>query len=179
MKGVIFLLLKNFIEGLLGKEKFDEIRKEAGLTSAILATDGYPDEVFEKMLDITAQRAHQSRSEIERQFGKFAIHELKKSYVVFFRPDFTAKDFIKDMNRVHQQATKNIPGSTPPIFEYEEPDENTLVINYKSQRKLCDFLKGLIEGAAEIYNEKATITETQCMKRGAPCCTLVVKFSKP
>jgi predicted hydrocarbon binding protein len=49
-------------------------------------------------------------------------------------------------------------------------------MGYVSHRKLCAFAEGLIEGAAEHYNEPVSIAQPTCMLRGDPACALVLQL---
>ena len=45
-------------------------------------------------------------------------------------------------------------------------------MRYRSERRMCAFAEGLIEGAAEHFGERATIAQPQCMHRGDDHCVL-------
>ena len=49
-------------------------------------------------------------------------------------------------------------------------------ITYSSSRRLCHLLRGLTEGTAGSFGERATITETECMLRGGEACRLDVRL---
>jgi hypothetical protein len=80
------------------------------------------------------------------------------------------------MDKVHKQATKNILNATPPRFEYEELPDGRLLMHYRSERKLCSVLRGLILGVGIYFNEKLQVMETACMNNGSPRCTMEVTF---
>ena len=48
---------------------------------------------------------------------------------------------------------------------------------YKSERKLCDLLEGLIDGVAEHFNEKISYKHVKCMKENDDNCILEIKFN--
>jgi predicted hydrocarbon binding protein len=52
-----------------------------------------------------------------------------------------------------------------------------VTIAYSSPRRLCTLLRGLTEGTAQYYGERATIEEPTCMRRGDERCTFEVRFS--
>lgn len=80
-----------------------------------------------------------------------------------YRPYFigvkTAKEFLLKMDSVHAKTTRNMPNAHPPRFEYEWEGEKTLIMKYKSQRGLIDFMVGLIKGVGKHYNEELKVTK--------------------
>lgn len=176
MKGVIFNLFEEFVEKKWGKQTLQELKKENSKT--YMTVGNYPDEELVGLLQKLSSLTKKDLGTLLQDFGRFIFQEselLHKMYGVHFKKP-NAKEFLKNMDSVHVQTTKAMPGATPPRFEYEEPDEKTLIMKYKSPRKLCMLLKGLIEGVLNYYREKATITETQCMNRGSSYCCFKITF---
>ena len=56
--------------------------------------------------------------------------------------------------------TKNIPNASPPRFDYEWNDTNTLIMKYKSNRNLIDILVGLVKGVGNYFQEDLTVSKT-------------------
>jgi len=63
------------------------------------------------------------------------------------------------MDSVHAAVTKSVPNSHPPRFEYEWKNEKTLIMKYKSQRGLIDFVVGLAKGVGKLYGENLKVTK--------------------
>jgi len=63
------------------------------------------------------------------------------------------------MDSVHVASTKSIPGANPPRFDYEWNDEKILIMKYKSQRGLIDFMVGLIKGVGKLYKADLKVTK--------------------
>lgn len=66
------------------------------------------------------------------------------------------------MDSVHAQLTKMIKGAKPPRLIPTEIDNTTFTITYQSKRGLFEYFQGLLEGAAEYFNEKM---ETEILDR--------------
>ena len=112
------------------------------------------------------------------EFGKFWVSNTGlESYPTFFKlAGKTSREFLLNMNKVHIEVTKNIRNARPPIFEFEELPDRRLLMHYRSDRRLCDALRGLIAGVGIHFNEELQIKETSCMKNGDPQCTMEVSF---
>ena len=57
------------------------------------------------------------------------------------------------LDSIHVGMTKTMPQATPPRFNYEWKDKDTLIMEYRSQRDLIDFAVALIKGVGRFYNE--------------------------
>ena len=177
MKGIIFKLFEEYAEEVLGRDILAEAKKRCGLERTIfLATGSYPDEQLLSLIKAAADITGRSADDILYECGRYAIKPLSEIYSPFFKVK-SAKEFLKNMDRVHTSMTRTLPGATPPRFTYEEPSERELVIFYRSLRKLCTFAKGLIAGVADYFHERIAVEERRCMKRGHPACELHLTFS--
>ena len=63
----------------------------------------------------------------------------------------SAKELILGMDKIHYQVTKILPNAHPPRFDYEEIDEKTLKVHYKSHRKMINFYIGLVKGVGKLF----------------------------
>jgi predicted hydrocarbon binding protein len=41
---------------------------------------------------------------------------------------------------------------------------------------MCGFAKGLVHGVAQHYGQRVNVTESSCMERGDPTCSIRVKL---
>lgn len=178
MKGIIFSVLKEFAGNRYGEDGRQVFKKATGLT-APLATLDYPDEKVILAIGELAKLSKKNPEEVLADFGYYFAAEsqiMQKTYAAYFNSAHDAKSFLLKMDAIHVQTTKALPGAKPPRFDYEDRG-NELVVIYRSERKLCHLLKGLIEGIGFRYNNKPlTWNEESCMLKGAKTCRLVVKF---
>jgi hypothetical protein len=104
---------------------------------------------------------------------------LDKKYPVFFESYRSTREFVLALNGIiHPEVRKLYPGADTPVFEFDTSSADTLVMNYRSKRKLCSLVEGLTEGAAAHFNESVSIQHPQCMHRGDSNCRLGLTFSK-
>lgn len=177
MKGVILVVFEDFARGLFGRERWSKLREEAGVSEPLFVPmDDYPDEQFISLVKATSSAAEKSVDEIIYDFGLFVIPEFVRMYEFFFKPHTSARELLLKMDEVHAVSTQTIFGAKPPRFQCEKLSDGSLVVKYSSQRKMCSFLRGLIEGVARHYKERVKITERTCMKQGAPRCELAIDF---
>lgn len=72
------------------------------------------------------------------------------------------------------RRTMPLPGAATPVFVFDTSSQSTLVMEYRSARRLCAFAEGLLHGAADHYGERLAIERPQCVKRGDDRCVLAV-----
>ncbi len=178
MKGIIFSVLQEYAGNRHGAEGREAFRRATGLTLP-LATSDYPDEKVAAAVGALTDLFGNKPEEVLADFGRYFVAEsplVQKTYAAYFRNARDAKDFLMKMDSVHVQVTKALPGATPPRFDYEDRGSE-LVVVYRSERKLCSLLKGLIEGIGLRYNGRPlSWREEACMLRGAKACRVAVRF---
>jgi len=177
MKGIINQCAVELVKNKFGEEKLKQILKEAGLPEdiEIVALEDYPDEVTVKFIEAASKVLNITPEDVMLAFGDYWVNEFApKKFRVIYGKYKTAKDFLRGMDETHKWATQTMEGSTPPHFEYEEPDENTIIMHYFSRRKLTKILEGLIKGVLKYFKTEAEVTQIDSDKPGAVCAFKIV-----
>ncbi|MCK4412518.1 MAG: heme NO-binding domain-containing protein [Candidatus Eisenbacteria sp.] len=179
MKGVINKGIQELIEGRFGADAWAEIKSRAQCAEPFFAiSEDYPDELTVALAGAASETLGIPVDTLLVEFGKFWVPNTgRDSYPTFYQlAGKTAREFLLNMNRVHEQVTRNAPSATPPVFTYEEVPDGTLCMHYHSQRGLCPVLRGLILGVGELFEEPLEVVETACAREGAPHCVMEVRF---
>jgi hypothetical protein len=79
---------------------------------------------------------------------------------------------------IHELVRVAMPNALPPKLAVSELAYQRVAIVYSSPRRMCALLRGLVDGTARHYGEKAEIEEQSCMHRGAEACTFEVHFHR-
>ena len=179
MKGIINKGIQELVEAKFGAETWDKIKELAKCEEPFFsASEDYPDQMTLDLANATSEISGLSLETVLVEFGKFWVPNTGfESYPSFFRlSGTTAREFLLNMNRVHNQVTRNIPNSAPPKFECEELPDGRLLMHYQSERKLCALLQGLILGVGIHLKEEIQVKEVACVEKGNPRCTMEVTF---
>lgn len=179
MKGIIFTVLNKMVEEKFGLQAWDDLIQESNLSSGGVFTSAktYPDSDLFALVGAISSKTGVAVPELVQSFGKYTLHELAKAYPQFFKGK-TLKPFLKSVHSIiHVEVLKLHPGAELPTIEYEEPAEKSLVMLYRSKRKMCHLAHGLIEGSAEHFGSKITKRETQCLHRGDDHCRIEIEFN--
>lgn len=179
MKGVINKGIQELVEAKFGAEAWATIKEMAKCEEPFFSiSEDYPDQ---KILDLANAASEVSGLSLETvlvEFGKFWISNTGlESYPTFFKlAGKTAREFLLNMNAVHKQVTKNIRNARPPSFEYEELLDGRLLMHYRSDRRLCAVMRGLILGVGIHFDEELQSKKIACMNNGDPQCTMEISF---
>ena len=88
-----------------------------------------------------------------------------------------SEDFIKDVNNIiHPEVKKLYPGAICPHFHMVQTSQKSLMLVYKSSRKLCALAEGFMESSAALYGNEMKIQQTECIHEGKDRCVFVVEW---
>lgn len=181
MKGVIINLFEKYVENKYGELFLEEIYEKAKLsvgTPPFVGPLSYPDTEIFKMVDFLSVKKERNQSEIFYDFGKFCIPVLAEKYPVFFDKAANTTELLKTVNDIHNLEVKKLYDDVKlPEVNIDEKRDG-LILHYRSELKLCDFLKGMIEGTAHLFKEKISYEKIQCMKDGDYECKFNISFIK-
>ena len=178
MKGIVFNLLNEMIEEQLGLEAWDELLNQTGLDGIYVATQTYPDD--ELLALVAAAEAHTQTpaADLVRAFGEYMVPAFAKNYPVFFENQSCLKSFLLTVDQViHVEVRKLYPEAGLPEFQYEDRDDDSLTMIYRSPRKLCALAEGLIAGSAKHFQQNYELKHDVCMHNGSDHCSLELKMT--
>ena len=183
MKGIVFNLLEEVVTAHLGEQAWDTILANSGVDGAYTSLGNYPEEEFARLLECLSLTIGKSNREALKWFGQLAMPHLVDRYPEFFTAHKGMRSFLLSLNDViHAEVRKLYPGADVPVFEFETPAgaaaHDTLIMHYRSKRKLCQLAEGFIAGASAQFGEVVTVTQPNCMLDGAPSCAIVCRFEK-
>ena len=178
MKGIIFNLFEEVVVEEHGDDVWEDMLEKAQIDGAYTAVGSYPDEQFLWLLGAMPTGGTESPDELLRWFGAKAIPLLARRYPVFFAGHTSTRSFLLTLNDIiHPEVRKLYPDADVPVFDFDTPSNNgTLVVGYRSGRRLCMLAEGFIQGAATHFGEHVGIEQPQCMHRGDERCELVCSF---
>jgi len=96
------------------------------------------------------------KDEIWGIMGEENVKTFGKLYPGFFRHE-SAYQFLKSMNDVHIIVMKRFKGATPPTLDVTPISSHEIYFTYRSKRGMGSYLKGLIHGVANYFNEKIEV----------------------
>lgn len=181
MKGIVFNLLEDVVTTHVGEAAWDKVLAHAGADGAYTSLGNYPDESFVRMIAVLARASRKTDRQVLAWFGRQAMPFLAERYPEFFSVPRGLRGFLLSLNDViHAEVRKLYPGAEVPVFEFESPagtaGHDTLLIRYRSKRRMCPLAVGFILGASDHFREKVAIGQPHCMLDGAPECVIECRF---
>lgn len=178
MKGVIFNILEDFVNEKYGDYFFDALLEKITLRSdgVFVGPGTYPDEDFETLFEAIIKQQNLNTTETLRAFGKYLFFKLMDLYPDYITTD--ARSFIKSVDSIiHVEVKKLYPAAILPSFDYEDVNEKTLRMIYKSKRKYADLLDGLLDGTSEYYSNSISFKRvSDKMEEDIQVCEYEIKF---
>ena len=177
MKGIVFNLLEEVVRREHGEDAWDSLLEAAGLDSAYTSLGSYADEELMKLVVAAASATNTRPDAVLRWFGRKAIPLLAEKYPVFFAGSKSARPFLLTLNEIiHPEVRKLYPGAVVPMFDFDASRPDSLLVGYRSERKLCALAQGFVEGAGDHYGEELAFEQLQCMHRGDEKCVFQIGF---
>ena len=178
MKGIINKGIQEMVEKMFGEKTWQKVKSLAGCKEPFFAISlEYPDKSTLALVKAASEVTGLPMETVMIEYGKFIVpNTLKENYPAYFKlAGSSAKEFLLNMDRVHNHVTKVMTKVAPPRFEYEEVN-GKLLMKYQSKRKLCPVLHGLILGVGILFEQELQVKEIACMQNGDSHCIMEVTF---
>ena len=163
MKGIIFIATKELILSEFGKEKWNKIIKNSGLTKEpmFVPTSNVDDGLFLRIIDSIQKTLNLTLSQVANAFGNYWINIYSPDlYGEFYKRSKNAKEFLLNVDKIHKVVTENMKDAHPPTFIIQEQG-NSLIMEYKSERNLIEIAMGMIKGVGKYYKEQLKINKIE------------------
>jgi hypothetical protein len=178
MYGLIFAELRKYAEDRFGEGTWPELLHAAGVERQVfLNVNEYSDEEAVALLTAAAERGKQQAAEMQEDFGSFIVADLVQVYGPMIKPEWNTLDLLENTeDMIHELIRRKNPEAKPPTLGCSRESANEVLISYSSPRRMCGFAKGLVHGVAQHYGQRVNVTESSCMERGDPTCSIRVKL---
>lgn len=160
MKGIIFTEFYELVESAFGMDMLDDIIDACDLPSGgtYTAVGTYDHAEIAALVTALSEKAGVAVPELLKTYGSFLFGRFTKLYPDFFQETTTAFAFLESVeNTIHVEVRKLYPKAELPSFDTERPNEDTLVMVYRSTRHLEDVAHGLILGCLEHFGETCDV----------------------
>jgi predicted hydrocarbon binding protein len=179
MKGIVFNIFESFLVEHHGRDFFYEVVDESNLITEepFVSPGTYPYEDLLEILGVTCRKLEISPEDALRAFGKYSFKFLDEKYPEYKKKNNTPILYLEGIEEIiHQDVKKLYPDAKPPVFKYEKESDHHLQVEYISERKLCHFMEGLIEGIEELFSRKISYSQLQCVHSGAKSCIFKIEL---
>ncbi|MEX0768192.1 MAG: heme NO-binding domain-containing protein [Microthrixaceae bacterium] len=154
MKGVVFILVEEFVTEQFGADAWDALLEESGLDGVWTTLGSYPDEQLGLLVQAATKQFDLPAEQVQRLVGQGAFAGLAAQYPYLLEQHDSCRTVLLDLNGIiHPEVMKLYPGAQTPEFEVTEQDDGLLHLRYRSPRALGPLAEGLVAGAAAHFGE--------------------------
>jgi hypothetical protein len=152
--GVIFQSFRDYLVAEHGRDVVQTVF--AGEPEHLLS-EAYPDAALIRLIGAAAAAAERDVDEVVYGLGVFTAETtFSRLYPAFFDQTPTPRAFLLTVEEhIHELIRATIPRAGPPRLAIAALGENGVRIQYSSPRRLCVLLRGLTEGTARHYGQRA------------------------
>lgn len=157
--GSIFLLLKKFVENNYSADTWIKLTETAGTPpSSYDIHKNYPARELFALISTAAYHMGFSENDLKEKFGEYLVPDLLCMYKSHIPPSWKTFEMLLYTEQVMHKAVRNeASGANPPVLHISKVNDNTLIIDYYSKRKLASLAIGIIRGIAKFYKESERV----------------------
>jgi Methyl-accepting chemotaxis protein len=160
MKGTVVATWMKTCRKLYGNDTVDKVMDSVGWGASKIFSpiENVDDAQVKEVISLIASGNNVQVGVLWKEIGLDNINTFSNDYPAFFKHE-NVYSFLKSMFDVHVVMTKKFPGAKPPLVTLTPISNRKAIFEYKSQRGMFDYLKGMIEGSCRYFNEKIEIKE--------------------
>ena len=158
--GSIFFLLRKFVIHSFSIAHWSEILGIAGLSGEVFDIhQNYPLENLNSIIDSASELSGIKVFDLKEKFGEYMVPDLFVMYHSYLNPNWKTFDVLENTEKVMHGAVRSMNSSaSPPVLHVNRVNENLIIIDYHSKRKMGSLAIGIIKGIALFYNESTEIS---------------------
>ena len=161
MYGLVNQALQGLISEQYGIEKWNIVKKKAGIEiDYFVSNEPYEDNITFDLIATASEILNVSSAQILHSFGGYWIlRTSREKYGDLMKAGGSNfLEFMMNLPNFHSRIMLIYPKLSPPEFMMDKKSDSELIMHYYSIRNgLTDFVLGLIEGIAEMFDTQITI----------------------
>ncbi len=183
MYGMVNKAVEELIVSRFGNKKWQAIKEKAGVNvDVFLSTEGYPDKLTYDLVSAASEVLGLPTREILVAFGEhWVLKTAKQGYGSILEANGrTLAEFLINLPSLHTRVAMIFPDLQPPRFQCCDVTGDSLLLHYHSHRPgLTDFVVGLLQGLAIMFETRAEIQIAERKSEGADHDVFLVRWQNP
>lgn len=172
MYGMVQLGMQQLVTTRYGADTWLSITAAAGEPDLVsVSNQPYPDALKFSLVAAACDLLEIDASDLLREFGRYWVRDFAPEHYssLLDAAGATFPEMIRSLNSLHTRAGLIFRGYQPPRFEVLEEDEQTVRLQYTSEREgLSPFVIGLLEGLGDRFSLNLEIEQVADKSQGAP-----------
>ncbi|XP_014663659.1 PREDICTED: soluble guanylate cyclase 88E-like [Priapulus caudatus] len=162
MYGLLVQGIAEYLRTTLGEQKWEEIRKRAGVRQHSFTTHKvYSETVIPRICQATVELTGVNRDDLMESFGFYFVqftgnYGYDRIQKVLGR---NLRDFLNGLDNLHEYLRFSYPKLKPPSFLCQSESRHSMTLHYRSRRKgYVSYVKGQIKSIARaVYRQEVKI----------------------
>lgn len=159
MHGIIFTLLKRYVQTTYDHSAWVRLVEESGLSAADFNhRDVYPDEHLYTLVGTAAEHTGIPATELQEKFGEYLVPDLLYMYHKLMQPEWRTLEMLEHTEKVmHTQVRAHHPENRPPVLDVQRTGPQEVLVEYVSPRRMGALAVGIVRGLARYFDEEDSI----------------------
>lgn len=160
MKGVVFTEFLAFVAEIWDEDMVDDIIEAAALPSqgAYTSVGTYDHREIVSLLFQLSERGQCPVDDLMERFGFYLAGRFSEVFPSFFSRCSNLYTFLASIDDyIHVEVQKLYPDAELPSFDVLQNDGVTMVLRYRSTRKMDALAEGLMHGAASHFGKNIRV----------------------
>jgi hypothetical protein len=181
--GMVNKAMEELIVSGYGAGKWQAVKEKAGVHDVVfLSSESYPDKLTYDLVSAASDVLELPAREILVAFGEhWVLKTARLGYGSMLEANGrTLSEFLINLPSLHTRVAMIFPDLQPPRFHCSDITEDSLHLHYHSHRLgLTDFVVGLLQGLAVMFETPAEIQITERKSEGADHDVFLVRWQNP
>ena len=170
MYGIVNKAIEDLVKENFGVEKWDKVKSRSGVDiDVFLSNEPYNDDITYKLAGAVSEEMNMPLNQVLNAFGEWwVLRTGKEKYGGLMQAGGTSlKEFLVNLPLFHNRVMLIYPKLTPPEFRITDILDRSVHVHYFSKREgLQEFVRGLLQGLAKMYDVEVTIEMIQSRDDG-------------
>ena len=161
MYGMVNKAIQDLVTSKFGEDKWIAIKNKVGFEDDFFVSmQSYPDQLTYDLVGATSETLDLAPGDVLEAFGEYWIlYTAEEGYgEMLALSGSNLKEFLSNLNMLHERITHIMPDLQPPKFTVEEISSNEVNLTYESYREgLAPLVVGLLRGLGTRFGDKCEI----------------------
>lgn len=180
MYGLVNKAIQDMVCTRFSEDIWQQIKQKAAVDAeAFISMEAYPDDTTHRLVKAASEVLGLSPSEIMQAFGEFWVKfTAEEGYgELMDMSGDNLPEFLQNLDALHARVGVTFPQLQPPSFDCTETDQETLKLEYHSDRQgLAPMVVGLVQGLGTRFDTEVEVTQTQSKNEETDHDEFLIKY---
>lgn len=168
MMGMVFTELFDMVEEKFSLDLVDAVIERSGSRGSYTSVGNYPDQELVQIVVALSETTGIAVPDLLYAYGEHLFGRFLALFPDFFSTHVSAPSFLNGLeSHVHTEVRKLYSAARPPLFTFQEDEQGSMILEYRSERGLWKFAHGLLESCLAHYGSQHRVSGTTDLSGGA------------